>query len=74
MKIKLGFTYRSRVALEFDGSDVKFSDALATGGASTVTRASGINVPIPPVINAGIQWQITPSWELEVDMRLYPLE
>ena len=66
-KIKLGFTYRSRVALEFDGSDVKFSDALATGGASTVTRASGINVPIPPVINAGIQWQITPSWKLEVD-------
>jgi long-chain fatty acid transport protein len=66
-QIKLGLTYRSRVALEFDRADVKFSDALITGGASTSTKATGINVPIPPVINAGVQWQVTPSWKLELD-------
>jgi long-chain fatty acid transport protein len=66
-QVKIGFTYRSRVALEFDGAHVQFTDALLTGGAQTTTRASGINVPIPAVINTGIQWQITPSWKVELD-------
>jgi len=66
-QIKFGFTYRSRVGLNFDNADVKFTDALITGGALTAVKASGIKVPIPPVINTGIQWQVTPRWSLEVD-------
>jgi long-chain fatty acid transport protein len=66
-KIKIGVTYRSRVALKFDDANVKFVDALLTGGVLTNAKASGINVPIPPVINAGIQWQINPRWSVEFD-------
>jgi long-chain fatty acid transport protein len=66
-QLKFGLTYRSRVGLKFDNADVKFRDALITGGASTAVRARGINVSIPPVINAGFQWQIQPSWSVEVD-------
>jgi long-chain fatty acid transport protein len=66
-KLKLGITYRSRVSLKYDDADVKFTDAAITGGASTAVKAKGINVPIPPVINAGIQWQINPTWLVEVD-------
>lgn len=66
-QIKIGFTYRSRVELDFDNADVKFTDAAITGGAFTAVRASGIKVPLPPVIAIGIQWQVTPGWSLEVD-------
>ena len=66
-KIKFGFTYRSRVRLQYDNADAKFTDAALTGGAFTVVKASGINVPIPPVINTGIQLQITPNWAAELD-------
>ena len=65
--LKFGFTYRSRVGLKFDNSDVKFTDALATGGASTSVKASGINVPIPAVINTGVEWRINPEWAVELD-------
>jgi long-chain fatty acid transport protein len=66
-QIKVGFTYRSRVALEFDQANVKFIDAAFAGGALTNTKASGVGVPIPAVINTGIQWQITPIWKVELD-------
>jgi long-chain fatty acid transport protein len=66
-KIKIGITYRSRVDLDFDSANVKFSDAAITGGASTRVRGRGIHVPIPPVVNAGVQWQITPQWAVELD-------
>ena len=66
-QIKIGLTYRSRVGLKFNNADVKFTDALITGGAFTAAKANGINVPIPPVINAGIQWQVNPSWSVEFD-------
>jgi long-chain fatty acid transport protein len=66
-QIKIGLTYRSRVRLKFDNADVKFTDALFTGGGFTTAKANGINVPIPPVINAGIQWQVNPNWSIEVD-------
>ena len=66
-KVKIGLTYRSRVALEFDRADVKFTDAMIAGGSKSNTEAHGINVPIPAVINAGIQWQINLNWKAELD-------
>jgi long-chain fatty acid transport protein len=66
-QIKVGLTYRSRVGLKFDSADVKFRDALITGGALTVVKGSGIDIPIPPVVNVGIEWQINPTWSIEVD-------
>ena len=66
-QIKIGLTYRSRVGLKYDNADVKFRDAAIFGGATTNAKASGINVPIPPVINAGIEWQISPLWAVELD-------
>jgi long-chain fatty acid transport protein len=66
-QFKFGITYRSRVGLKYNDANVKFTDALATGGTTTTAGANGINVPIPPVINAGIQWQISPKWAMELD-------
>jgi len=65
--VKFGITYRSRVRLKYDDADAKFTDAAVTGGAYTAVKASGITVPIPPVINTGIQLQITPNWAAELD-------
>jgi long-chain fatty acid transport protein len=66
-KIKFGITYRSRVGLKYDDADVKFRDAAIFGGATTNAKASGVHVSIPPVINAGVQWQINPLWAVELD-------
>ena len=66
-RVKFGITYRSRVGLKYDDADVKFTDAMVTGGASNSVKGSGIRVPIPPVINAGIELQITPDWAAELD-------
>jgi long-chain fatty acid transport protein len=32
---------------------------------NTTAKATGIHLPIPPVINFGIHWQIDPNWGLE---------
>ena len=64
--VKLGLTYTSHVDLHFDSADVKFRDAPGAGGASGRARASGIHLPAPAVINAGINWQPTPEWQLEL--------
>jgi len=66
-RVKFGITYRSRVTLKYDNADVKFTDAMVTGGAFTAAKGSGIRVPIPPVINTGIELQITPDWAAELD-------
>lgn len=66
-KIKLGITYRSRVGLKYDDANVKFRDAAMFGGATTNAKGSGIHVPIPPVINAGVQWQVNSLWAVELD-------
>ena len=68
-QIKVGVTYRSRVDLAFNSADVRFRDALVTGGASVKVGGRAIHVPIPPVINAGIQWQISPEWTAELDYK-----
>ncbi len=64
-RLRVGLTYRSRVNLNFNTADVKFTDAGFTGGLKTLTQARGINVPLPPVISAGINWMITPAWSVE---------
>jgi long-chain fatty acid transport protein len=59
--LKFGFSYRSRVDLRFDNADAKF-----TGSFSTPTVKANVSpLPLPPVINAGLFWQITPSWGAE---------
>lgn len=63
--LRFGLTYTSRVNVSFNSANVKFSDAPATGGLSTVTRASGIGLPLPQIINFGIHWQVNPAWDLE---------
>ena len=59
--LKFGFSYRSRVDLRFDNADAKFGGSFST---STV-KAAVSPLPLPPVINAGLFWQITPSWGAE---------
>ena len=59
--LKFGFSYRSRVDLRFDNADAKF------GGAFSIpTVKAHVNpLPLPPVIDAGLFWQITPDWGAE---------
>ncbi len=61
-KIKFGLTYRGRVDLDFDTGHVKVADA--TGAVST-GRSRGTQIPLPPVISLGVNWQITPAWSTE---------
>jgi long-chain fatty acid transport protein len=64
-RLKLGLTYRSRVDLDFSGTDAKFVDAPATGGQGITTSVHNTHVPLPPVVSAGINWMINPDWSVE---------
>lgn len=59
--LKIGLTYRARTDIRFDSADAKL------GGAFTPTsvKANVRPIPLPPVIDAGIFWQIDPSWSAE---------
>jgi long-chain fatty acid transport protein len=59
--LKFGLSYRSRVDLRFDNADVKFGGAFSP----SKTKADVSPLPLPPVINAGLFWQITPNWGAE---------
>jgi long-chain fatty acid transport protein len=59
--LKFGFSYRSRVDLRFDNADAKFGGSFST----PVAKADVRPLPLPPVINAGLFWQITPDWGAE---------
>jgi long-chain fatty acid transport protein len=59
--LKFGFSYRSRVDLRFDNADAKFGGTFST---STV-KADVRPLPLPPVINVGLFWQIIPTWGAE---------
>jgi len=61
-QLKFGWTYRSRVDLNFDEAHVKFTDP---GGAITHSRAHGVQLPLPPFISMGLNWQIDPVWAVE---------
>jgi long-chain fatty acid transport protein len=59
--LKFGFSYRSRVDLRFDDADVKLGGAFST----TQTKATIRPIALPPVINAGLFWEIDPNWGAE---------
>lgn len=59
--LKLGFSYRARTDLRFDNADVKFRGLFSPA----ITNARVRPLPLPPVINAGVFWQINPAWGAE---------
>jgi long-chain fatty acid transport protein len=60
--LKVGFSYRSRADLRFNDADVKL------GGPFSIaqTKANVRPLPLPPVTNIGLYWQINPSWGAEL--------
>jgi long-chain fatty acid transport protein len=58
---KFGFSYRSRADIRFDRGNVKFGGGFVPASA----RANVRPIPLPPVINAGLYWQINPAWGAE---------
>jgi long-chain fatty acid transport protein len=60
--VKVGFSYRSRVDLRFDDADVKLRGSFSTA----TTKADIRPIPLPPVINTGVFWQIRPNWGAEL--------
>jgi long-chain fatty acid transport protein len=63
--LRFGLTYTSNVDLNFKSADVKFTDASGAGGTGTKTSASGIRLPTPRTINAGVHWQVNPNFGVE---------
>jgi long-chain fatty acid transport protein len=59
---KIGLSYRARTDLRFRGADVKFGGILA---GAPKAKANVNAFPLPPVINAGVFWQIAPDWSAE---------
>jgi long-chain fatty acid transport protein len=59
--LKFGFSYRSRADLRFSNADAKFGGSFSTPTVKADVRP----LPLPPVINAGLFWQINPSWGAE---------
>jgi len=60
--LKIGFSYRSRVDLRFDEADVKLGGSFSTAN----TKADIRPIPLPPVINTGLFWEINPAWGAEL--------
>jgi len=60
--IKLGLTYRGRTDIRFDSADAKL------GGSFTASKVKADVRPIalPPLINAGVFWQMNPQWSAEL--------
>jgi long-chain fatty acid transport protein len=50
------------VDLRFDDADVKFGGPFSTAK----TKADIRPIPLPPVINTGLYWQVNPSWGAEL--------
>lgn len=59
--VKLGFSYRARADLRFDNADVKLAGAFS----SNLVRGGIRPLPLPPVLNVGLFWQIDPAWGAE---------
>jgi long-chain fatty acid transport protein len=59
--LKFGFSYRSRVDLRFDSATAKFRGSFSIPTVKADVRP----LPLPPVINVGLFWQIMPSWGAE---------
>jgi long-chain fatty acid transport protein len=65
--VRFGLTFTSNVDLNFSSADAKFTDASGVGGTRTTTKASGIHLPLPRTINAGVHWQVNPDWGVEFE-------
>jgi len=61
-KWKFGLAYKGRVDLNYDTADVKVADAA---GVVQTGRSKGTQLPLPPVISMGINWQINTDWDVE---------
>jgi long-chain fatty acid transport protein len=59
--VKIGFSYRGRADLHFDNADTKLSGVLPGK-----TKANVRPIPLPPIIDVGLFWQINPSWGAEL--------
>lgn len=64
--LRFGLTYTSHVDINFQSADVKFVDAPGAGGLAANSKASGIHLPTPSLINVGVHWQIAPKWGVEL--------
>src|SRR3990170_3192283 len=61
--VKIGFSYRARADLHFNDADVKFGGAGFAANRSI--KASVRPIPLPPIIDVGVFWQINRSWGAE---------
>jgi len=59
---KFGVTYRGRVDFNYDSARAKVANAA---GVVETGRSRGTQLPLPPVVSMGINWRITPGWEIE---------
>jgi len=62
--VKIGFSYRARADLRFNDADVKFGGPGFAANPSI--KANARSIPLPPVIDAGVFWQINRSWGAEL--------
>lgn len=62
--VKLGFSYRARADIRFKDAEVKLGGPAFA--ANPTTNADVRPLPLPPVINVGAFWQITPEWGSEL--------
>ena len=60
-RLKLGLSLRGGTELEFDGARVR---VVTPAGARQKARAKGTEIPLPPVVSVGIDWQIDRDWSL----------
>jgi long-chain fatty acid transport protein len=60
-ELKFGLSYRARADLRFDNSDIKFGGVFAPAN----TKGNVRPIPLPPVVNAGVLWQINLRWGIE---------
>ena len=62
--LKFGLSYRARADIRFKDADVKLG---GVGFAANPNAKADVKpLPLPPVINAGAFWQITPAWGAEL--------
>jgi long-chain fatty acid transport protein len=64
-RVRFGLSYTGHVDLNFKSANVTFVDAPGAGGLTNSSKASGLHLPTPVVINAGVHWQIDPNWGIE---------
>jgi long-chain fatty acid transport protein len=59
--IKFGLSYRGRTDIRFDSANVKFGGAFVPNKVKASVRP----IPLPPIVNAAVYWQISPAWGAE---------